>query len=393
MLRSENRILTTHTGSLPRPSALAALYVRRAAGEEVDAAELARLGWDATVEAVRQQIAARLDIGNNGEQQREAFFLYIRHRMSGFGGACTRRPFADIARYGGFRDWLAGQTGGKSVSNVAGVPQNVGEVRYTDPALIDKECADFRRAMDLAEGGFAEPFMTAPSPGIVAAAMRNTWYESDDAYLAALGRALQVEYEAIVRNGYLLQIDAPDLALERHVTYQDRPLSDFLNFAERVVDTINAALINIPPDRVRMHVCWGNYEGPHDCDVELKDILPAIRCARVGGFVLPFANPRHAHEHRCLAELRLSDDQVVVAGVIDPLTNFVEHPEVIADRLEQVARSVGDPTRVLAGTDCGFDTSAGRGRVATDVVWAKLRSLVEGARIASGRLGLRGNAT
>jgi 5-methyltetrahydropteroyltriglutamate--homocysteine methyltransferase len=199
---------------------------------------------------------------------------------------------------------------------------------------------------------------------------------------------LQVEYEAIVRHGYVLQIDAPDLALERHVTYQDRPLSEFLTFAERVVDTINAALTNIPADRVRMHVCWGNYEGPHDCDVDLKDILPAIRRARVGGFVLPFANPRHAHEHRCLSDLDLSDDQIVVAGVIDPLTNFVEHPEVIADRIEQVARSVGDPTRVLAGTDCGFDTSAGRGRVATDVVWAKLRALAEGAQIASGRLGL-----
>jgi 5-methyltetrahydropteroyltriglutamate--homocysteine methyltransferase len=389
MLRSRDRILTTHTGSLPRPAALAALYVRRAAGENVDEAALERAGWDATVEAVRQQITAGLDIGNNGEQQREAFFLYVRHRMSGFGGAWTRRPFADVARYAGFRDWMAAQNSGKSVSNVAGVPQNVGEVRYMDPALVERECADFRRAMDLVEGAFAEPFMTAPSPGIVAAAMRNTWYDTDDAYLAALGRALQVEYEAIVRHGYVLQIDAPDLALERHVTYQDRPLSDFLAFAERVVDTINAALSNIPRERVRMHVCWGNYEGPHDCDVDLQDILPVIRSARVGGFVLPFANPRHAHEHRCLSDFRLSDDQVVVAGVIDPLTNFVEHPEVIADRIEQVARSVGDPTRVLAGTDCGFDTSAGRGRVATDVVWAKLRALAEGARIASGRLGLR----
>jgi 5-methyltetrahydropteroyltriglutamate--homocysteine methyltransferase len=389
MLHSRNRILTTHTGSLPRPAELAALYVRRAAGEDVDEAALAREGWDATVDAVRQQVAARIDIGNNGEQQREAFFLYVRHRMSGFGGAWTRRPFADIARYAGFREWLTAQSPAKSVSNVAGVPQNVGEVRYTDPALVEKECTDFRAAMDLAGGKFAEPFMTAPSPGIVAAAMRNTWYDTDDAYLAALGRALQVEYEAIVRHGYVLQIDAPDLALERHVTYQDRPLSDFLKFAEQVVDTINAALVNIPADRVRMHVCWGNYEGPHDCDVDLKDILPAIRRARVGGFVLPFANPRHAHEHRCLADLRLSDDQIVVAGVIDPLTNFVEHPEVIADRIEQVAQSVGDPTRVLAGTDCGFDTSAGRGRVATDVVWAKLRALAEGAQIASSRLGLR----
>jgi 5-methyltetrahydropteroyltriglutamate--homocysteine methyltransferase len=393
MLHSLDRILTTHTGSLPRPAALTALYVRRAGGEAVDEAMLERLGQDSTLDVVRKQIASGIDIGNNGEQQREAFFLYVRHRMSGFGGGWSRKPFADVARYAGFREWLGAQDGSKSLSNVAGVPQNIGEVRYLDAALVDKECTDFQAAMDAAGGGFVEPFMTAPSPGIVAAAMQNTWYDTDEAYLAALGQALQVEYEAIVRHGYLLQIDAPDLALERHISYQDRPLADFIGFAERVVATINAALVNIPRDRVRMHVCWGNYEGPHDCDVDLKDILPAIQQAKVGGFVLPFANPRHAHEHRCLADLKLADDQVVIAGVIDPLTNFVEHPEVVAERIERVVQSVGDPTRVLAGTDCGFDTSAGKGRVAEDVVWAKLKSLAEGAGIASARLGLSGKAT
>jgi len=201
---------------------------------------------------------------------------------------------------------------------------------------------------------------------------------------------LRVEYEAIVRNGFLLQIDAPDLALERHVTYQDRPLADFIDFADRVVATINDALVNIPRDRVRIHACWGNYEAPHDCDVAMGDILPSIGRARVGGWVLPIANPRHAHEYRCLKDLPLDDGQMVIAGVIDPLTNFVEHPEVVADRLEQVARTIGDPTRVMGGTDCGFDTSAGRGRVAEDVVWAKLASLAEGARIASRRLGMKG---
>jgi 5-methyltetrahydropteroyltriglutamate--homocysteine methyltransferase len=205
-----------------------------------------------------------------------------------------------------------------------------------------------------------------------------------------LGQALRVEYEAIVGAGFLLQIDAPDLALERHVSFQDRPLGDFIDFAERVVATINQALENIPADRVRIHACWGNYEAPHDCDVDLHDILPAISQAKVGGWVLPFANPRHAHEYRCLKDLPLGDGQVVVAGVIDPLTNFVEHPEVVADRLERVVQVVGDPTRVLAGTDCGFDTSAGRGRVAEDVVWAKLQAMAEGARIASRRLGMDG---
>jgi 5-methyltetrahydropteroyltriglutamate--homocysteine methyltransferase len=174
--------------------------------------------------------------------------------------------------------------------------------------------------------------------------------------------------------------------MERHITYQDRPLSDFLAFVERVVGTINQALVNIPRDRVRLHVCWGNYEGPHDCDVPLEDVLPSLRQAKVGGFVLPFANPRHAHEYHVLEKQKLDDDQIVVAGVIDPLTNFIEHPEVIAERIERVARALGDPTRVIAGVDCGFDTSAGRGKVADDVVWAKMSSMAEGARIASGRL-------
>src|SRR5215813_4099506 len=192
--------------------------------------------------------------------------------------------------------------------------------------------------------------------------MKNEYYDSEEAYLAAIGTALKGEYETIVRRGFLLQLDCPDLALERHLSYQDRPLGDFLGFVERVVRTINTALENIPRDRVRMHVCWGNYEGPHDCDVPLEEIIPVLRRARVGGFVLPFANPRHAHEFRYAKNL-VADDQILVAGVIDTTTNFVEHPEVVADRLERVAAVLGDPSRVLAGTDCGFESIAGKGRV------------------------------
>jgi 5-methyltetrahydropteroyltriglutamate--homocysteine methyltransferase len=217
-------------------------------------------------------------------------------------------------------------------------------------------------------------------------AVRNEHYDTLDAYLAALGAALRVEYEAIVRHGFLLQIDAPDLALERHITYKDQPLAAFIDFVERVVATINEALANIPRERVRLHVCWGNSESPHDSDVPLEDILPALQQAKVGGFVLPFANPRHAHEFRCFRKYPLQDDQILVAGVIDSLTNFVEHPQVVADRIERVAAVIGDPSRVLAGTDCGFDTSAGWGRVAEDVVWAKLASMRDGAGLASQRL-------
>jgi len=356
----------------------------------VDETTLDAAGKAATRYVVRQQIAAGIDIGNNGEQQREAFFLYVRRRMSGFGGSWNRRTMADIARYPGFRAWAAEQEGiRKSVSNRGSLPKAIDEVRYLDPALVKAECDEFLAALSEVEGGFIEPFMTAPSPGIIAAALLNEHYDTEDAYLHALGQALRVEYEAIHNAGFLLQIDAPDLALERHVSFQDRPLGDFLDFTERVIGTINEALANVPHDRVRIHACWGNYEAPHDCDVDLHDILPTISKAKVGGWVLPFANPRHAHEYRCLKNLPLDDGQVIIAGVIDPLTNFVEHPEVVADRLERVVQVVGDPTKVIAGTDCGFDTSAGRGRVAEDVVWAKLRAMTDGARIASERLGMR----
>ena len=284
MFASENRILTTHTGSLPRPAALTELYARRVEGGAIDEAELDAAGKAATRHVVRQQIAAGIDVGNNGEQQREAFFLYVRRRMSGFGGGWSRPPTADVVKYPGFRAWFAVQEGlNRAVSNRGMLPQAIGEVRYLDPALIKAECDEFQATLREVDGGFAEPFMTAPSPGIIARALQNEHYDTEDAYLHALGQALRVEYEAIVGAGFLLQIDAPDLALERHITFQDRPLSEFIDFAERVVATINEALVNVPRDRVRIHACWGNYEGPHDCDVDLHDILPAIAGAKVGG--------------------------------------------------------------------------------------------------------------
>jgi 5-methyltetrahydropteroyltriglutamate--homocysteine methyltransferase len=386
MRRSEDRILTTHTGSLPRPPELTRLFVRRARGESVDPAELERLGQAALRGIVRKQAGAGTDIGNNGEQQREGFFLHIRHRMSGFGGSWQRRTRADALRYPIFKQMMEQQLAAREAVSNMGPPKAIGEVRSLGTAAIEAECVDFQAALDETGAHFVEPFLTAPSPGIIAGAMKNEYYDSEEAYLAALGTALKGEYETIVGRGFLLQLDCPDLALERHLSYQDRPLADFLGFVERVVATINTALQNIPRDRVRLHVCWGNYEGPHDCDVPLADILPIIRQAEVGGFFFPFANPRHAHEYRVFEKLPLDDDQLIIAGVIDSLTNFVEHPEAVADRIERVAAAVGDPHRVIAGTDCGFDTSAGMGRVAEDVVWAKLKALAEGAKIASERL-------
>jgi len=387
MQHSTSRILTTHTGSLPRPRELTLLYAARARGDAVDAAAIDRAGREAVRAIVRKQRDAGIDVGNNGEQQRDSFFLYLKARLSGLGGSWERPSRADVDRYPDFkRMWIEQHASRTQVSSLGGLPKAIGDVRYLDERAINDECRDFNAVLKDNPGVFVEPFMSAPSPGILVTAVKNEHYDTEANYLAALGGALQVEYEAIVRNGLLLQIDAPDLALERHITYKDKPVAVFVGFVEQVVATINQALRNVPRDRVRLHVCWGNSESPHDSDVPLEEILPALQQANVGGFVLPFANPRHAHEFRCFEKHPLKDDQVLVAGVIDSLTNFVEHPEVVADRIERVAEVVGDPPRVLAGTDCGFDTSAGWGRVAEDVVWAKLVSLRDGARLASERL-------
>jgi 5-methyltetrahydropteroyltriglutamate--homocysteine methyltransferase len=387
MQRSTSRILTTHTGSLPRPRELTRLYALRNAGQPADAAEIVRAGDEAVRRVVDRQRAAGIDIGNNGEQQRDSFFLYLKSRLSGLGGSWERPSRADVDRYPEFkRMWAEQHAARTQVSALGGLPKAIGEVKYLDAQAIDGECSHFQTVLTEMPGAFVEPFMSAPSPGILAMAVRNEYYDTLDSYLAALGAALQVDYEAIAAHGFLLQIDAPDLALERHITFKDKPVKDFVGFVEQVVATINRAIAQIPRDRVRLHVCWGNSESPHDSDVPLEDILPALLKADVGGLVLPFANPRHAHEFRWFEKFPLAEDQTLVAGVIDSLTNFVEHPEVVADRLERVAEVIGDRTRVLAGTDCGFDTSAGWGRVAEDVVWAKLASLADGARLASRRL-------
>lgn len=386
MRTSDGRILTTHAGSLPRPAELVEIYARRAQDRAFDKARLETAIAAATRRSVEQQLAAGIDIPNNGEQPREAFFLYVRHRMSGFGGRWQRPPPQDVNRYPEFAALRQSQMAGRTAVTNFEPPMAVGEVAYLDPAFVAKECDDFRRILDELAPGVPEAFVTAPSPGIIARAVKNQHYDSDERYIDALADALRVEYEAIVRRGFVLQLDCPDLALERHITYADRPVAEFVNFVETIIAAINRSLENVPRHQVRLHVCWGNYEGPHDSDVPLAEILPAILKADVGGIVLPFANPRHAHEYRLFEDGALADDQVLVAGVIDTTTNYVEHPEVVAERLERIARTVGDPSRVIAGTDCGFDTSAGMGRVAGDVVWAKLDAMAAGARLASTRL-------
>jgi 5-methyltetrahydropteroyltriglutamate--homocysteine methyltransferase len=334
---------------------------------------------EATTNVIAAQLDAGVDVGNDGEQARESFVTYVQHRMTGFGGTSSRPFMRDLLEHPDFIE-LALPRFARMKVNLMAAPAAVGAVSYTDTSEIAAEC-------DLvADAPFAETFMTAASPGIVCSAMENRYYSSTAEYLGAVASALATEYRYIVARGLLLQIDAPDLAMERHTLFGERPLSDFLEWVELVVGAINGALVGIDPSRVRLHVCWGNYEGPHNLDVPLEAILPIVYGANVGALVLSMSNARHAHEHRCFERHPLPDQMVLVTGVIDTTSNYVEHEEVVADHLERVARSVGDPRRIIAGTDCGFDTSAGLGDVAPSVVWEKLRSMRKGADLASERL-------
>jgi len=378
MQQSTNKILTTHAGSLPRPRSLIALHTARYAGTTIEEAVLEQATEDATRVIIAKQIETGIDIINNGEMGRESFFTYVQHRMSGFGGTGTRYPSSLERR-------RQAMGAGERV-DLLHAPKVIAEVRYLSAAPIEQECRQLKRLLDITDGRFSEAFVSSPSPGIIAAAMQNEHYADLEAYVHALAEALRTEYAAIAAAGFLLQIDAPDLALERHTLFQDKPLEDFLAFVRIVVAAVNKALDGIPRERVRLHVCWGNYEGPHDCDVPLEDIWPDIAQINVGAIMLSMANPRHAHEYRCFEDPAFLGDRLLIPGVIDTTTNYVEHPRVVADRIELLAKAVGDPHRIIAGTDCGFETAAGSKMVGEDVVWAKLRALSAGAALASKRL-------
>ncbi len=380
-----DRILTTHAGSLPKSKALTALHTARAAGKDVDAEEFERQVEAAETGVIDKQIECGVDIINDGEVGREGFFSYVRHRMSGFGGTAPRPTMRDITMYPSFLEFLMRASPRDQVSLLA-PPTAIGEIAYLGADAIAKDCARLKRLLGAHAGRYSDAFLTAPSPGIVAAAMQNKFYPDLETYIGALGQALAAEYRAIADAGFILQIDAPDLAMERHTLFADRPLSDFLAFVRLVIAALNQALMDVDPARVRLHVCWGNYNGPHECDVALAEIWPEIAKARAGGFLISLANPRHEHEVKLFESGVLPKTATLAAGVIDTTTNYVEHEEVVAQRLERAARAVGDPARVQACTDCGFETSAGYVMIPEDIVWAKLRALRDGARLASERL-------
>jgi 5-methyltetrahydropteroyltriglutamate--homocysteine methyltransferase len=382
MKTSTDRILTTHVGSLPRGQALSDLLVAKANRRPYDTAALEREVKIALENIIAKQISAGIDIGNDGEMPRTDFVSYIAERMTGFGRTERQaRPLPLDAKT--FPVWfdLINRSGRRRI-DVYDFPQAVGEIAYGDLAGVTAECEGFK-ASAKATDGFVEPFMTAVSPGFAATAIMNRHYDSDEAYVFALARALKQEYDHIVSEGFVLQIDAPDMGMERCGYYQDKTLAEFQAAIEMHVAALNEALADIPADRVRLHACWGNRDGPHYHDVPCPDILPIMYQAKVGAICLPFANPRHQHEIEVLRTLPLPDGMVLIPGVIETTNNYVEHPMVVAERLCRAADCVGDRERIIAGTDCGFGTIAGDTFTAEDVVWAKLSALAEGARIAT----------
>ena len=383
MRKSDERILTTHVGSLPRDPVLSDLLIRDELGEKVDRAEIARLSEKAVHHVVRQQVASGVDVVNDGEQPRVGFQTYVAQRMKGFGGESKRPRSRDFTDFPVFAEFMIKRIPRRS--KVTNAPQAIADVVYEDLGPARDEIRLFKSALKNLPSPPTETFMTAAAPGIIATTMLNAHYDTHEAYVFALARQMRKEYELIARD-FVLQIDAPDLALERTVLFQDKTNAEFVAIAEMHVAALNEALAGIPRERVRLHCCWGNNEGPHTHDIPLAEVFPVLCQARVGALSIEFANPRHQHEYAALKKAKLPPEFILIPGVIDTTTNFVEHPQVVANRICEAVDAVGDRSRVIASSDCGFGTFAGYELVASDVVWAKLKSCREGADIATRRL-------
>ena len=384
MRTSSERVLTTHVGSIPRPPSLRDLLVRFDRGEHVDAIALEVETEKAIRRVVASQLDAGIDVGNDGEQPRPGFSTYAVDRMAGFGGESKRPLSRDLLEFPDYGEMLAHRR--RDAARISNAPQCVSEVRYTDMAPATRECDLFQRATDENPKKFVERFMTAASPGVMATILLNAHYDSHERYVMALAREIQKEYELIHARGYILQVDCPDLAMERVRFFKNDSLEHFQRMVALHVEAINQATVNIPPDRIRLHVCWGNYDGPHVHDVAMDAVLPLLYRAKVGALSIPLANPRHQHEYAVIKHHPLPGGMLFLPGVIDTTTNYVEHPEVVANRICEAVEAVGDKTRVIASTDCGFGTFAGSEMVAHSVVWAKLGALSEGAALATRRL-------
>ena len=376
MKRSTERFLTTHTGSLPRPDDLIRMMFAREEGVPVDAAALAARVRAAVTEVVQRQVGCGVDIVNDGEMSKPSYATYMKDRLHGFGGASHPLVYQDLAEF----PELARRVFGDPGRSRRRTPACTGPISVKDPRAAETDAELVKAA--LGGSGAAEGFLSAASPGVISLFFRNDYYPNQEVYLGAIAEAMRHEYETVARAGLVLQLDCPDLAMGRHIQYAHLTLAEFRKALGLHIEVLNHATRNIPREQLRMHVCWGNYEGPHHYDVGLGDIIDLVFTARPAAISFEAANPRHGHEWVLFERVKLPDDKVLIPGVIESKTNYIEHPELVAQRIERYARLVGRE-RVIAGTDCGFGTWVGQAAVDPGVVWAKLRSLSDGARLAS----------
>ncbi len=375
MKRSTDRILTTHTGSLPRPKDLLGLLRDREEGRPIAAAALGARARSAVYDVVKKQRETGLSVVNDGEQGRADYTIYVKDRLTGFAGESSSWPNPDAEE---FPEWT--EMARQFAPPFQKRPACTGPVEWKDWPAVERDIQNLKDAA--ASASADEVFMTSPSPGQIGRFLQNRYYPSDEKYLYTLADVMKREYRAIVDAGFTLQLDCPDLALGRHTQFAHLSLREFRDIAAMHVDVLNYAVADIAPDRMRIHVCWASTGGPHHRDLPLRDIADVVIKARPAGLVIAGANPRHEHEWKVWKEVKLPAGKVLVAGVIDSTTNFIEHPELVAERIERYAGAVGREN-VIAGVDCGFGTFAGRVQVDTNIVWHKLRSLVEGAELAS----------
>jgi 5-methyltetrahydropteroyltriglutamate--homocysteine methyltransferase len=376
MKRSVDRFLTTHTGSLPRPDDLIRMMFAKEEGVPVDRVALAGRIRAAVADVVAKQAAAGIAVPGDGEMSKPSYATYVKDRLAGFGGASHPLSYRDLVDFPEMAKRVFGDPGRSRRKT----PACTGPISVRDPAAAQADVDNLRAALGAAPAG--EAFMSAASPGVISLFFRDDHYRNHEKYLFAIADAMRHEYETVARAGFILQVDCPDLAMGRHIQFADKTIDEFRTMARLHVAALDHALANVPPEQARIHLCWGNYEGPHHHDVPLADILDIAFSARPQGVSFEAANPRHGHEWKVFEQVVVPDGKVIIPGVIDSTTNFIEHPELIAERIGRYARLVGREN-VIAGTDCGFGTWVGQAAVDPDVAWAKLASLAEGARVAT----------
>ena len=379
MKRSTERFLTTHTGSLPRPDDLIRMMYAKEEGVPVEPRALAERVRTAVAEVVKKQASAGVDLINDGEMSKPSYATYIKDRLAGFGGTGNTFVYQDLAEFPKLAQRVFGDPGRSRRKT----PACNAPIGVRDPAAARADVDNLAAALKTVK--HEEGFLSAASPGVVSLFFRNDHYKDQETYLHAIAEAMRDEYEAVAQAGFVLQFDCPDLAMGRHIQYADLDLAAFRRRAELHVAALNHALANVPRERARLHLCWGNYEGPHHCDVPLADVIDIAMKANVSGISFEAANPRHAHEYLVWDDVAVPDDLVLIPGVIESKSNFIEHPELVAQRICRIAERVGRE-KVVAGSDCGYGTWVGQAAVDADVVWAKLAALAEGAAIASKKL-------